>query len=117
MSDGASPKVLTPFAGTRRFRRNARLAIQAGALIATDRRGCRRIYPMDGTPDAPTRFAVTLASDERDGNGRFAYLDGRGQAVVRGLNDHWNHFEQTEFNDPAGIVEGLVNPPPSGLTP
>jgi hypothetical protein len=111
LSDPASSTEVEPFSGTRRFRRTARMCVRDGALVATDRRGRTFSFPMDGTPQAPARFVVTFASEERDGHGRFAYLDGSGQAIIRGLNHEWNHFEQMEFNDAAGIAEGLANPP------
>jgi hypothetical protein len=107
----ANPTVVRPVSGSRRFRRNARLAVEDGALVATDRRGKAYRFPFDGTQRAPARFVETFASEESDGEGRFAYLDGSSQAIVIGLNGDWNHYEQTDFNQAAGIPEGLATSP------
>jgi hypothetical protein len=101
---------MSPDQGSRRFRRTARLALEDGALVATDRRGRHHRFPLDGTADAPVRFEVTFSSKEH-GRGQFVYFDGKGQGLIVGFVGDWDAEKQTELNDLAGIPLKLTDPP------
>jgi hypothetical protein len=110
VTDSATPTAISPVQGTRRFRRNARLALEDGALVATDRRRRHHRFPLDGSPESPARFDETFSSKEH-GRGQFVYLDGRGQALVIGFAGDWDGDEQIALNEAAGIPEKLTDPP------
>lgn len=100
------PRVGEPGRYSRRHAANARLAVEGGALVATDARGRRHEAPMDGSPQAPSAIGVVLnaSGHHRAPVHVLVVLDRRSQVVVRdddgGL---WRDDDVRRFARAAGL--------------
>jgi hypothetical protein len=110
----AVPAVLTPriaLAGryARRHVANARLAVEGAgdgrALVATDSRGRRHAFPLDGSADAPASVGVVLMPAGRRGSvDNLVVADARGRALVRDRHGGlWLPGDVVAFADAAGL--------------
>ena len=92
------PMVVRPTDGSRRLRKNASIRLEGGALVATDRRGRGRAFPIDGTENAPRGFRGTGQLD-----GRRYLEDRRGRALVRLDLMDWDPEQLGDLEDAAGF--------------
>jgi hypothetical protein len=97
--------VVRPRSGSRRLRRNASLRLDGGSIVATDRRGESRNFPIDGTDNAPRGFR----SAERLDDGGYYLEDRRGRALVRLQIIDWKVEEVGALEDAAGF-KAVIDP-------
>jgi hypothetical protein len=95
---------IAPRRGTRKYRRNARLTLADGCLVATDRHGRSSSVPLDGSKTAPS-WAVTRP-DHKGKRTEMAILDGNGDAFVIAEHGDWDGFERIDLLDAAGLKMG-----------
>jgi hypothetical protein len=98
---------VVPDSGTRRFRNRASLRVENRTLIATNRKGVERRFPLDAGPSSPARSV--LVSPESDGAfpPQWAILDGNGEAVIVGYVGDWDAWEFEDFEEAAGLKRGI----------
>lgn len=63
-------------AGTRRFRRNARITVHDGKMVITDRRRRSRSFPLDDSPERPAYLLAFMPSEDNRGTA-VAVADGK----------------------------------------
>jgi hypothetical protein len=90
--------VVRPSSGSWRLRRMASFRLEGGALVATDRRGRSRTFPVDWTDTAPRGFRSTGQMD-----GRRYLEDQRGRALVRLDLIEWDPEQLGDLEEAAGF--------------
>jgi hypothetical protein len=91
--------VVRPTSGSRRLRRNASVRLEGSAIVATDRRGRSRVFPIDGSDDAPRGFRSTMQLD----NGGYYLEDREGRSLVRLRIMDWDPEQLHALDRPAGF--------------
>src|SRR4051794_3097800 len=94
-----TPLVVRPRSGSGRLRKNASIRMDGAAIVATDRRGRSRTFPLDGTDDSPSGFQYTRQLDD----GGFYLEDRRGRSLVRLDSLNWSPEALSALEDAAGI--------------
>ena len=114
MNDNAM--VVRPVNGSRRLRRVASIRLDGGAIVATDRRGRSRKFPIDGSDDSPGGFQYTR--DMSDGG--YYLEDRRGRSLVRLDGMNWDTDQLSALEDAAGLSvrsdPGSASPDPGMMT-
>ena len=82
------------------------VAVKDGAIVAIDRLGERRVFPLHG-PDGPRSVVRYFESRGRGRSGRtdtsWAVTDVQGQAVLSGSEDDWNPDDFLRLAEAAGL--------------
>jgi hypothetical protein len=100
----SAPMTLRPETGLPRFRRNASLRLEDGAIIATDRHGQSRYFRLDGTEHAPARVRVF-------GIDKQGLMDHAGRLLAVWENAVWGGENMADFCIAAGIKWGVQDEP------
>jgi len=103
------PMVVRPKGGSRRLRRMASIRLDGSAIVATDRAGRSRTFPIDGTDDSPRGFR----SAERLDDGGYYLEDRRGRALVRLQIMDWDVEQLGALEDAAGFKAVIDSGAPS----
>lgn len=119
MSESSGEVSISPLEGTRRFRRNARIAFRDGSLTVTDRRGRSSSVPVDGAPGSAKYLLVILPSDPK-GRLELAIEDGLGQSFAITDASRWDNFDVDDLGVAAGLERqkvGVYQDTPGPLRP
>ncbi|HVW33740.1 MAG TPA: hypothetical protein VHL53_14480 [Acidimicrobiia bacterium] len=103
--DDKTAMVVRPASGSRRLRKNASLRLEGGAIVATDRRGRSRRFPIDGSDESPRGFRSAQQLD----SGGYYLEDRRGRALVRLRIMDWDPEKVHALDEPAGF-EPVIDP-------
>jgi len=90
--------VVRPSSGSRRLRKNASIRLENGAIVATDRRGRSRSFPIDGTDEAPRGFRSTGKL-----GGGYYLEDRQGRSFVRLDLMNWDPERLGDLEQAAGF--------------
>jgi hypothetical protein len=94
-----TPVVVRPRSGSGRLRRKASIRLEGGAVVATDRLGRSRTFPIDGTDDSPSGFQYTRDLDD----GGYYLEDRRGRSLVRLESMDWDIEALSALEEAAGF--------------
>jgi len=92
--------IVCPRSGSRLLRRNASIRLDAGAIVATDRQGSSRTFPLDGTDDSPRGFRSAKRLDE---GGGYYLEDRQGRSLIRLDLMNWNVEQLSALEQAAGF--------------
>lgn len=90
-----TPMVVHPASGSRQLRKSASIGLEDGAFVATDRRGRRRRFPIDGGENSPRGF--------RSADGVFYLEDRSGRALIRFDTLDWDWQQVGPVQEAAGF--------------
>jgi hypothetical protein len=100
---------VVPDSGTRSFRNRTSVAVENGSLIATDRKGTERKFPLNAGTSSPARHVTIMAEPYGAFRTQWAILDGDGEALVLGYLGDWDPLELDEVEKAAGLAPGIEN--------
>lgn len=96
-----------PNTGTRGFRNRTSVQVENHTLIATDRKGVERRFPLDAGPSSPARHMTVMAESRGAFRTQWAILDGNEQALLVGYLGDWDSLEMDDIERAAGLKPGL----------
>lgn len=105
---------LSPTAGTRRFRRLARIELRDGTLTFTDRRGHSTSVALGPDPDSPKELAAYLP-EQGKGRSDIAFIDGGGRTVCIAETGAFDSLDLQDLIAAAGLKQSVrwyPNEPP-----
>lgn len=102
------PLTIRPRSGTRSLRKRACLRVEDGAIVATNRRGRIRTFPLADAENSPTSFGSALA----DGRVLFWLQDRTGRSVLLLDLGDWDDSEFAKFERATGLRGSGTQPPP-----
>lgn len=102
---------VVPDSRTRAFRNRASVAVEDGALIATNRKGVERRFPLDDGSSSPARHVTVMAESDGAFRTQWVILDGNEEALVLGYLGDWDPAEMDDIEAAAGLKPGIENRP------
>jgi hypothetical protein len=98
---------ITPDRGTRRFRRACSLAVEDGVLVATDRKGTTRRFPLNQDLTSPAASVMISATPFGAFRDQSTIIDGNGEVLVLTYVGDWDTIEWGELEQAAGLTKDV----------
>jgi hypothetical protein len=102
---------VVPDSGTRIFRNRTSVAVEDGALIATNRKGVERRFPLDAGASSPARHITVMAEPHGAFRTQWTILDGNEEALLVGFLGDWDPLEMDDIERAAGLKPGIERRP------
>ena len=100
---------VAPDSGTRAFRNRTSVRVENRTLIATNRKGVERKFPLDAGPPSPARHVTVMAEPDGAFRTQWAIVDGNEEALVVGYLGDWDSLEMEDIERAAGLKPGIEN--------